>query len=199
MKFYGNVQLNQNQIQQAALETEYDWPVDPVVGQIVFINKVVYICVQIIDVPIWVPMTREIEMYVHIQDVAASTWTINHDLNTAYVIVQVFDGNNQMVLPEDITIVDANEVSVSFGVNAAGRAIVLSGSLEGNQKPTYAVEFVQSTPATSWVINHNLGYAPLVRVFSGPYEIQPSSILHNTTNTVTISFSTAQSGVAKLI
>jgi len=200
MKFYGNIALNQNQIQQASLESEYQWPADPVVGQILFMNKVVYICVQITGgLPVWVPLTREVEMYVHIQDVAGATWTVNHDLNTAFVVVQVFDGNDQVVIPQDITVVNASQVTIGFGVAAAGRAVILTGSLEGNQKPTYAVEYNQTTPSASWVISHNLGYQPIVRVFSGSYEIQPSSIFHNSSNQLTIAFTSAQTGVAKLI
>lgn len=200
MRVYGNVQMNQNQIQQASLETEYEWPTNPVVGQILFMNKVVYICVQITgDLPVWVPLTREVEMFVHVQDVAATTWTITHDLNTAFVLVQVYDGANQMIIPGDITIDSASQVTISFGTAFAGRAVILSGSLDGSQKPTYAVEYLQTDPQSNWVINHNLGYAPIVRVFSGSYEIQPASILHNTSNQVTISFTSPQVGVAKLI
>lgn len=200
MKFYGDITLNQNEIQQAVLPTEYDWPVSPKVGQILFKDKVVYICVQISGgLPVWVPLTREVEMYVHIQDVAAATWNITHDLNTAFVLVQVYDGNSMMVVPNNVTINSASTVQIDFGVPAAGRAVILSGSLDGSQKPTYAVEFNQTTPSTQWVINHNLGYAPIIRIFSGSYEIQPSAIFHNDSNTVTISFTTPQTGVAKLV
>jgi hypothetical protein len=200
MRFYGDIALNQNELQQAVMQTEYDWPANPKVGQLVFKNSVVYICIQISGgLPIWVPLTREIEMYVHVQDIASNEWIINHPLNTAYVLVQVFDGNSQMVIPNVVTINSASQITIDFGGNAAGRAVILSGSLDGAQKPTYALEFHQTTPSTSWVITHNLGYAPIARVFSGSYEIQPSSIFHNSSNQVTLSFTTPQTGVAKLV
>ena len=180
MKYYGNIQLNQNQIQQASLESETDWPTSPVVGQIVFLNKVVYICIQISGgIPIWVPLTRELEMYVHNQSSAATTWTITHNLNTSFVLVQVFDGNNTVVIPDVITISDTSTITISFTVAQAGVAVILSGSLEGLQKPSYAYEYTQASPTATWVINHNLGYLPTVRVFSGSYEIEPQSIFFN--------------------
>jgi hypothetical protein len=200
MRFYGNINLGQNQIQQASLESEYSWPTSPVVGQILFMNKVVYICVQVTgNLPVWIPLTREVEMYVHVQDTAGATWNITHDLNTTFCIVQVFDGNNQMVIPQDVTINSNSSITISFGVAAAGRAVVVTGSLDGNQKPTYAVEFNQTTPQSTWVITHNLGYQPIVRIFSGSYEIQPASIFHNSNSQVTVSFTSATTGVAKLI
>jgi hypothetical protein len=200
MKYYGDIQLNQNEIQQAVLQTEFEWPTTPKVGQIAFINKVVYICVQITDnVPIWVPMTNTVSIYVHVQDVSATTWNITHDLNTTFVLVQIFDGNNQMVIPNSVTINSASSITVTFTSSAAGRAVIITGSLDGAQQPVYALEWNQTTPASNWVIDHNLGYQPIVRVFSGSYEIQPASIFFNSMNRVTISFTQPEIGIAKLI
>jgi hypothetical protein len=104
-----------------------------------------------------------------------------------------------MVIPDAINILGPGQITVNFGNNVAGRAVVLSGSLEGNTKPSYAYEYSQTTPNAVWVIDHNLGYQPVVRVFSGSYEIQPQSIFHNSANQVTITFSSAQVGVVKFI
>ena len=85
MKYFGNIQLQQNEIQQAVLQTEFTWPTNPKVGQIAFINSVVYICIQITDnVPVWIPLTNTVSIYVHVQDVAAASWNITHTLNTAF-------------------------------------------------------------------------------------------------------------------
>lgn len=200
MKYYGNIQLNQNELQQAVLETKLEWPVSPKVGEIAFVNSVVYICIQITGgVPVWIPLTNTVSIYVHIQDVAAATWTINHDLNTAFVLVQVFDGNNQMVIPNNITVNNASSVTVDFTSAAAGRAVLVTGSLDGAQPPVYAFEWNQTSPSSNWVVNHGLGYQPIVRVFSGSYEIQPSSIFFNSNMQLTISFTSPETGVAKLI
>jgi hypothetical protein len=200
MKVFGNINMQQNLIQQAVLETEAEWPVSPVVGQIVFKNRVVYICAEINDnIPVWIPLTNEIGMHKYVQPVASSTWVINHNLNTPFVMVQVFDGNNQMVIPDEIIIDSSSQVTVSLGVAIIGSAVILTGSLDGQQKPTFSYEFNQTSPLSTWVVTHNLGYQPIVRVFSGAYEIQPASIFHNSANQVTISFLSPQIGTVRLI
>ena len=200
MRFYGNIALNQNEIQNAVMQSETNWPTSPKVGQLLFMNKIVYICVSIDNsLPVWVPLTQELTMYIHTQINPATTWTISHDLNTVFVNVQVFDANNEVVIPDVIEVIDSATISVRFSGYQAGRAVVLTGNSEGNKKPTYAYEYSQTSPSSSWVIQHNLGYAPIIRVFSGQYEIQPLSIAHDSSNQVTITFSSPQVGVAKLI
>lgn len=200
MKFYGDANMLQNQVQHMALQQEDYFPSTPVLGQICFVQKIVYICVQITGgIPIWVPLTREVELYIHSQNPGAAVWNINHDLNTQFVLVQVYDSSNKNIIPNEIEIIDANNVKVTFSNAQIGRAVVLSGSLDGNQKPTYAYEWTQTTPASNWVINHNLGYNPLVRIFIGNSEVQPGAIVHNSINQVTISFATPQTGIARLI
>lgn len=200
MKFYGHANLQKNELQNAALTTLTSFPALPVVGQLAFVNSVVYICVSIDDdLPVWVPLTREITAFSHNQSNAASTWSINHNLNTTSVQVQTFDALNRMFIPGNVEIIDANNVTVTIGTASAGKAVVLSGHFDGNVKPTYAYTHYQAEAATSWVITHNLGYNPIVRVFIGNQEVQPVSIVHNTANQVTVTFSTSQVGYARLI
>lgn len=200
MKFYGNLQMNQNELRQALLEVEGNWPTTPEVGQILFLNKVVYICVSIdAGVPAWIPLTREASMFVYSTDTALTQWNIHHDLNTTFVIVQIFDTDNQVIIPDGIQIIDASNVKVTFTSNVAGRAVILTGSIEGITKPAYAVEYVQSNASTSWVINHNLGYSPIAKIYVDGQEIQPLAIVYNSSNQLTITFSSPQVGVAKLI
>lgn len=200
MRFYGNIALNQNEIQNAVIQTETTWPTNPKVGQLLFMNKIVYICVAVENtLPVWVPLTQELTMYVHSQVNAASTWTINHTLNTVFAQIQVFDANNEVVIPDAIEVVNASTISVRFSGYQAGRAVVVTGTTEGNQKPTYAFEFNQTSPSSTWVITHGLGYNPIIRVFAGQYEIQPVSISHDSVNQITVTFSSPQTGIAKLV
>jgi len=200
MKSYGHINMQQNQLQQASLEQVTEFPTIPVVGQLVFVNKVLYICVELnVDLPVWVPLTREIEMYMHTQAVAGSTWTINHNLHTTFVIPQVYDANNIGVLPDEVTVVSPNQITIAFGASIAGRAVILAGSIEGNEKPVYAYEFTQAAPSDTWVIAHNLGYNPIVRIFIGNQEVQPATITHNSINQVTVTFVSPHTGSAKLI
>lgn len=200
MKVHGNVDLLQNQLRQAVLQSESDFPASPVVGRILFKNKIVYVCVDLgAGTPIWVPLTREIETYIHTQDSVSTTWNIAHNLASGTVNVQVYDSNNEMTLPDIQEIIDNNNVQISFGSAISGRAIVISGSMEGNQRSNYSYTHYQTTLSTTWVVNHNLGYNPVVRVFVGVNEVQPLSIVHNNVNQLTITFSTAQTGQARAI
>ena len=200
MKFFGHADLQKNQIQQAALQTTTFFPTSPVVGQIGFVNSIVYICTSIAnDLPVWVPLTREITAYTHTQSSASATWTVNHGLNTTSASVQVFDSSNRVIIPNEIEIISASTVSISLGTAITGRAVAVTGHFDGSTQPAYSYTHYQSEASTSWVIVHGLGYNPIVRVIIGDQEVQPASITFNNANQLTITFSTAQAGYSQLI
>lgn len=199
MKFYGHANLQQNELQNAALSTLTTFPVTPVVGQLAFVNSIVYICVGSGALPVWVPMTREITAYTHDQQSAAGTWNIVHNLNSTSVNIQVFDGLSRVIIPNEIEVTGPNTANITLGTPIAGKAVVVTGHFDGLVKPTYSFTYFQSPASNSWVINHGLGYNPIVRIFIGNQEVQPLSTTFNTPNQVTITFSTPQVGYARLI
>lgn len=200
MKFYGHANLQQNELQNAVLTTLTQFPADPKVGQIAFLNRIVYICVQVTPAPaVWVPLTNEITAYTHTQESAAQVWNVTHGLNTTSVNVQVFDGSNNVVIPDSIVTVNANSLNIAFASNQNGRAVIVTGHFDGNVKPTYSYTHYQTTASTTWVIPHNLGYEPIIRVFIGTQEVQPASIIHDSVNQTTITFTVAVAGTARLI
>jgi len=200
MKFYGDANLQQNELQNAVLSTLSTFPPSPKVGQIAFVNSIVYICVNIGDnLPVWVPLTREITAYTHVQNSAGTTWNVSHGLNTTSINVQVYDNFSKSILPDDIEIIDPNNVTITFAGAITGRAVVLSGHFDGNVKPTYAYTHFQSSSSDTWTIVHGLGYNPIVRVFIGNNEVQPATIVHDSVNQITIMFNTPQVGYARFI
>lgn len=200
MKFYGHANLQQNELQNAVLPIETAFPVSPKVGQVAFVNSIVYICVSLASsLPVWVPMTREITAFTHNQSVASSTWNITHGMNTTSVQVQVFDGSNRVVIPDEIEVLTPDMVQVKLGTAAVGRAVVMTGHFDGNVKPTYSYTHYQSDASTTWTILHGLGYNPIARVFVGNQEVQPLSIVHDSVNQTTITFNSPYVGYAKLI
>lgn len=200
MDFHGNINLLDNEMQQMVLQAELNFPEIPKVGRIVFKDKRVFICVELLSgVPAWVPLTNEIDSYVHVQPSTSATWTITHNLGTTTPLVQVFDAATQkMVIPEDIEVIDNNTVSVTFGTVMSGRAIVMFGSITGSEKQQFAYTHYQTNLSNTWVIPHNLGYYPIVRAFIGNEEVQPLSVIHDSIFQTTITFSSVQVGVAKL-
>lgn len=202
MKFYGDAHLQQNKLREAVLPLDTAFPATPVVGQLVFKDRILYLCVEITeadDMPVWVPMTTEITAYTHIQNTNSDSWVINHNLNTASVSVTVYDTTGKMVIPDDITINSVSQVTIDFSQVSQGKAVLVTGHFDGQLKPTYAYEHYQTIPSTTWTIAHGLGRIPLVRVFIGNEEVQPASVVFNDMNNITITFNTAQVGQVKLI
>ena len=200
MKHYGHIDLNKNELQNAVIPLDTSFPTSPKVGQLVFKNQILYICVAYDgDLPVWVPLTNEINTYIHVQDTSSATWTVSHPLKSGSVQVQVFDTSNRMVIPNEITLTDKNTVTIEFGIAFTGKAILMIGNVEGGTRPDYGFEHIQTSLASEWTINHGLGHYPIVRVFIGTEEVQPSQIIHDTVNTCRVIFTSPYVGSAKLI
>jgi len=62
-------------------------------------------------------------------DLAAGVLTVNHNLGHIYCVVQVYDENDALIQPDDVTLTDANNLDIdlsSFTVTASGwHAVVL--------------------------------------------------------------------------
>jgi len=200
MRHYGNINLQQNELQNAVIPLDTYFPANPKVGQLVFKAKILYICVEINNgLPIWCPLTQEINTYIHNQTFAASSWNVVHNLNSTVPHVQVFGQDGKMVIPNEIIAIDNDTLSIEFGIPFAGRATVMIGNLEGSERPSYGFEYDQTSPSSTWTVNHGLGYYPLVRVFVGNEEVQPAQIIHDSVNTTRIIFSSPFVGVAKFM
>ena len=199
MKFYGDIDLSYNTLRNAVVEAVDGFPPIPLPGQIVFKNKVLYVCAEISDnLPVWIPMSGEIDAIIHAQTEAASTWTITHNLNSSTVFVQIFDTGNRMVIPEDVDTSQLNVATITFATPQAGRGVVMLGSLSGLPKET--VLYTQSfTNLATWVVNHGLGYNPVVKVYVDNYEVQPTSIVHDSTTQATVTFSIPRSGYVRCV
>jgi hypothetical protein len=57
-----------------------------------------------------------------------STWTVQHNLNSAYVVVQTYDANEEQMLPQTVDLTDANTTTITFPIPMSGTAIVVVGS-----------------------------------------------------------------------
>ena len=201
MDFYGDINLNDNEMQQMVMQLETNFPTTPTVGRMVFKAGRLFICIAINSgLPVWIPLTNEISTYTHTQVSSSASWSIAHNLETNTPIVQAYDvSTGKQVIADEMTVVDSNNVTVSFGSAIAGRATVVHGNITGTAKPAIAYEHFQTSSSSTWVIPHSLGYEPIVRIFVGNQEVQPDSIVHDTVNQVTITFSTPQVGNARLI
>jgi len=107
-----------------------------VVGSLIFKGNTVYICVNVQDYPVWVPLTRDIESYIHNQAESTATWTITHDLNCDIVSVTVYDENSKMIIPSEIQLTSKTTATVTLSAAMTGRAIISAGDTDGMRAPT---------------------------------------------------------------
>ena len=62
-----------------------------------------------------------------------STWTVIHNLNTLYVIVQVYDTNFDEIIPQNIDLTNDDTVTITFPTLESGTAVVsVGGALQNN-------------------------------------------------------------------
>ena len=194
MKFAGNVDLLNNVLKNIVLHQYAEYPPNPKVGSFALIEKRLQYCVEFSGgSPLWIPLSQELDTYVHSQDKDSDTWVIPHNLGSSTVIVQAFDVNNKVILPDEIDLSIKDTAVITFGIPIQGRAIIMLGNFVGLAKPE--TRFNQSfTENATWVVNHGLGYEPVIRAIKNGLEIQPQSITHNTTTTATVVFSSPQAG-----
>lgn len=69
--------------------------------------------------------------YFHTQCVPDSVWTISHELDEKYVVVQCMDTYDQVIIPKSIKMVSPSECKISFGKEVAGYAICIGGRRGG--------------------------------------------------------------------
>lgn len=202
MKSYGHVDFQGNEVQNALLKlsSEVNFPTIPTVGQLLFKDRIVYVCLEITSgVPSWVPLTSAISSYLFIQDTASSVWNITHNLYTMFPLVQIYGIDNKMVIPDTLEVTSNTTVRASFGTPITGRATIMIGNTDGSTRQNIAFEFNQTTLSDTWVIDHHLGYFPVIRIFIGNAEVQPLTIVHDNINQATITFSSPQIGVARCV
>lgn len=71
--------------------------------------------------------TGQADRYLYTQVTEETTWTINHELNYKYVNVNVYDDNDEMLLPQTITATNSNTITLVFAIPTSGNAIISKG------------------------------------------------------------------------
>lgn len=199
MKINGTLDMMGGYIKNFALDPVETWPAEPRPGTFIFKPPRVYVCLEIEDgIPVWLPISNELQTKIHDQFVASDEWVIEHSLNTTGCIVQVLSGDNKAILYDEIEYL-YNKVIVRFALPQAGRAILVMGATEGIQRPQVAYEqnYVESDV---WHVSHGLGYPPIIRCFVGTMELQPMNIVHaEDFMSSTVSFSKPVTGKVRCV
>jgi hypothetical protein len=61
------------------------------------------------------------------QNVAATTWSFNHDLHTTYPVFTIYDSNDDVIIPQRIHAVDTGSAEIYFSTPRTGKAIASVG------------------------------------------------------------------------
>lgn len=188
MEHHGNINmLGKGALVAASIAVDTNFPSNPQVGRFLFKDRRLFVCVDISTLPVWVPITQEIDVYHHVQSTPALEWSIPHNLGSARVMVQVFNQSNIVISPDEIDCSVKDMVTVRFPIPYAGAAIVQLGETLGQPKQDFA--FTQSFTGTdTCVVNHGLGYNPEIVAVQGGYVVQPTSVVYNSLNQCTVTF-----------
>jgi hypothetical protein len=130
------------------------------------------------------------------QSLAATTWSLNHNLNTNTPLVQIYDTTYNQILPQFVSASNATTVIVGFGIPTAGYAVVSTGgtlTVTGSN-----VILNQPIAATTWSFVHNLNNQyPVFQVFDANNEVViPQRIVATDYTSSLIYFPSAVSGKA---
>lgn len=71
--------------------------------------------------------TATADRYLHTVSSATGSWVINHNFNYKYVNIDVYDNNDEQLIPQKVTAVSANTVQVDFATPTSGNAIITTG------------------------------------------------------------------------
>jgi len=66
------------------------------------------------------------------QTASATTWSFNHGLNTKYPVFQVFDSNDEVIVPTTIKAVDSASALIYFPLPVSGKAVASLGGISGS-------------------------------------------------------------------
>jgi hypothetical protein len=116
--------------------------------------------------------------------------------------VTVYDDSNQALIPQTITSVTANRVTIDFDSPVQGHAGISSGG--GTQGPSGstalqgAFTHSQASAASTWPVTHSLGakYVNVEAINGSDESIIPQKIKFDDPNKLTITFSSPLTGYA---
>jgi len=128
----------------------------------------------------------------------AVTWSFNHGIGDKYPNFQVFDSNDNVLIPSNIQAVDINNATITFAYPATGKVTATLGG--GVAINSGTVITIPSSSAT-WSLNHFLGEPyPLVTLWeSGSNQIlQPDTITSLNSGSILVTFTSPVKGWANV-
>jgi hypothetical protein len=104
---------------------ESGFPANPAIGTMIIKDQCIFAYIQMGGLETWYPFANKTNSYIHSQGADSSTWTVNHNLGTTNLWVQVKDnsGNIVSVGKQDI---DSNSFRLTFTSAVQGTVMVVA-------------------------------------------------------------------------
>jgi len=121
---------------------------------------------------------------------------VNHNFDSKNIIVSVYDGSYEQIIPQSVVLTDNNNVTIAFPSSESGIVVVAKGGhiISSDALTTYRVDVSGST---SYAVSHSLDESyPFVQSWNtdtNKMEI-PSDIETTSTDSLTVTFSSNFSG-----
>jgi hypothetical protein len=99
------------------------------------------------------------------QTTPSTSWTFQHNLGQKFPIFQIFDSNDEVIIPSQIIAVSSDSATITFPSAQTGRAIASLGTGPGGMTQQFSA-------ATTWSLSHNMGADyPIVTVYNNNRKI----------------------------
>lgn len=102
-----------------------EFPQNPSIGTIIIKDQVIYSYIKIGGLETWYPFASKTNSYIHTQGIPATTWTIQHNLQSSNIWYQVRDTEKNIVYVGSTTI-DNNQFTLNFTAAIAGTVVVVA-------------------------------------------------------------------------
>jgi len=201
MLVLGNVDMYNNYISNVVVSDEGALPSDAKPGRLAFNNKRLYVCIEIVNsIPIWIPLTSELNTVTKIVSIPSTTWVFEHNLNSTTPMIQVYDDNQKQIIPDNIEATTNNVITITFGSPISGTMVAIFGDTNGTEKLPQSYERTIDTPTAAIVIQHNMGYNPTVVATSTNGDvILPKSVIHQSLFATYLEFTEPFLGILRFV
>ena len=123
--------------------------------------------------------------------------TITHNLAGSAIFVTTYDSSYNEILPESVSIVDDNNINLTFAATSSGNVVITGGPIDATDADIATTYTEAISGSSSYTVIHNLNAEwPLVQVYNSASRAQfvPQSIVSVDASSVNITFSTPFNG-----
>ena len=120
LRLAGNIAADQNNV---------SFPLNPKIGTIIVRGINLYVFIEVGGVQTWYPLVSlSGNVFQHIENIANTEWLVTHNLNTAEYWYQAQDLAGNIIVPTNITPIDANSFIATFPIAIAGNIVIVATS-----------------------------------------------------------------------